>query len=115
MLTGYRRIFILPGSEELSRNHAASAGNAVEQGEEKEGDRSGRAHGRQGIGSQHPAHNHGIRQIIGLLEDIADQQGESKDGKQNQRFALRHVHSGCSEHKIPPPVSAIPEIQIAAG
>ncbi len=68
--------------------------DAVEDGKEKEGNGTGGPDGGQGIGAENLTHDHRIRQVIGLLEEIADEQGKSKNRKQGQGPAFCHIHGG---------------------
>ena len=51
----------------------------LEEREEQERDGACRPHCRQGIRTEKPADDHGIRQIVRLLEQIADQQRQRKN------------------------------------
>ena len=43
---------------------------------------------RQGVGAQQLADDHGVRQVVGLLKQVADQQG---DGEEHQQPQLRRA------------------------
>ena len=85
---------VVAGAEVLGGDDAAAAADAVEDGKEKEGNGTGGPDGGQGIGAENLTHDHRIRQIVGLLEKIADEQGKSKNRKQGQGPAFCHIHGG---------------------
>lgn len=92
---------VLPGAEILRRNDAAAAADSVEQRKEQEGNGACGSHRRQGVGPQQLPHDHGIRQVVRLLEKVSDQKRQRKNGKQCQRPAFRHIRDSLSTHGGP--------------
>ena len=96
---GGAHLLILLGPEILGGHDAAAAADAVKNGKKQERDGPRRPNGRQSVGPEHPADDHGVGQVIGLLKHVADEQRQRKDGQQDQRPSFRHVHGSGMSHE----------------
>ena len=72
---------LLPCAEILGGHDAAAAADAAEQGKEQKRDRAGGSDRRQGVRAEQPPDDHGVCQVVGLLENIPDEQRQCKNRK----------------------------------
>ena len=80
---------IVSGAELLGYGDAESAAATVAEAQDQEDDRSAGSDRGQGIDSQEAAHDHGIDQRVGLLQQVAQQQRQGEVQNQRQRTPRR--------------------------
>ena len=84
--------FGIVGAVMLADDHAGTTGKAGKQADEDVDDDTHASHGGIGLVGGVIAHYVGVHQIVHLLEQIAQHQGEGKGQQVTGDIALGHVH-----------------------
>lgn len=77
--------------EPLGGHDRQTAGQPEKQAERQELQRRRRSDRRQRLRAQHPAHDRGVGDAVAELEDIADQQRQSKAEQQSEGPPAGHI------------------------
>ena len=85
------QMFFIPCSKTLGQHNAKPSRNSVDPAKYQKRDRSCSSYRRQCIYAQKPAYNHGIHQIVKILEQIPNQNRKRKQHNQPQRISLGHI------------------------
>lgn len=85
---------VVARAEALRHRNAESAAAAVAESQDEEDHRTAGAYARQGVDPQKLAHDGRVDQRIGLLQQVAQQQGQREIENQGQRRPRGHL-PGC--------------------